>query len=912
MTTLEAKSGPSALICGGCGVSPDPFDPFPFTCPNAGKGDVDHVLRRVLDTSALAFPDAVSLSIEREPFVAYRTLLHSYHRALAGGISDEAFVGLVRHLDSEVAQVDGHGFETTPFRRNGHLSDALGFGAHGGIWVKDETGNVSGSHKGRHLFGVMLHLEVSELLGLSEREHRPRLAIASCGNAALAAAVVASAGRWALRVFVPSNADPHVLGRLRDLAAEIEVCARKPDAAGDPAYLRLLEDLADGAVPFTCQGNLNGLMVEGGETLGYEIAADLAAGGEGPLDHVVVPVGGGALASACAQAFDEAFEVGALTRRPRLHTVQTASDHPLERAYHLVRENLGADSTPAGVEAAIRDAAQHRSQYMWPWEKEPKSIATGILDDETYNWLAVVAAMLSTGGLPVVVSEERLSQAHELGRAAGFRADPTGTASLAGLLDLVSEGDVAPTERCRGALHRRGALRKPCPGRRASTNRSRCAAPRSSCRSTRPKSHKTTSSSKTGVCSGSSPCPKAPSDGTVLAPSSSRATSRAHHHLYSALARACRTALRRHPISLRSSSASGGGSTARSTKNRSPLRQHSARWRRSGPGRRRSSIITRPRTSSTGHSMSSPTPSAGSVRTGVLCYEVTDRDGAWRATAGIEENRRFLGAPRRLARGLIGAHASFTMSNVTLAACADAARELGAGIHIHVAEGGVDEDDSIARFGKRVVERLAECGVLDERALLAHCVHVNEREMTLVESAGATVVCNPRSNMNNGVGHSPFTYRAGRVALGTDGIGGDLIAEAQAGFFRGREADLGLSSAWPLERLAESQRLVGRVYGEPLFGTLRPGAPADLAVISYDPPAPLHAENLAGHFVFGWSSGRVRDVYVAGARVIAEGLSTLVDEAELAHSCQEAATRLWQRMETIPAHDFTPEGRRRR
>jgi putative selenium metabolism protein SsnA len=296
----------------------------------------------------------------------------------------------------------------------------------------------------------------------------------------------------------------------------------------------------------------------------------------------------------------------------------------------------------------------------------------------------------------------------------------------------------------------------------------------------------------------------------------------------------------------------------------------------------------------------------------VLCYEVTDRDGMGRAKAGIEENRRFLSASRPLARGMVGAHASFTMSNDTLAACADVARAFAAGIHIHVAEDAVDEDDSTARFGKRVVERLDEHGALDDRALLAHCVHVNEREIKLVESAGATVVCNPRSNMNNGVGHSPFTNRQGPVALGTDGIGGDLVAEAQAGFFRGREAALDLAYSWPLERLASSQRLVGRVYDEPLFGTLRPGAPADLAVIAYDPPTPFDAASLAGHFLFGWSSGRVRDVYVAGERVLADGRSTLVDEAELTHASHEAATRLWERLEAIPAHDYAPEGRRTR
>lgn len=297
---------------------------------------------------------------------------------------------------------------------------------------------------------------------------------------------------------------------------------------------------------------------------------------------------------------------------------------------------------------------------------------------------------------------------------------------------------------------------------------------------------------------------------------------------------------------------------------------------------------------------------------GVLCYEVTDRDGAARAEAGVAENRRFLAAPRPLARGMVGAHASFTMSDETLAACVDAAREFEVGVHIHVAEDTVDEHDSMTRFGKRVVERLAEHGALDDRALLAHCVHVNEREMKLVESARATVVCNPRSNMNNGVGHSPFTNRPGRVAIGTDGIGGDMVGEAQAGFFRGREAELDLAADWPLARLAESQRLAGRLFGEPLFGTLQPGAPADLAVIAYDPPTPFDAETLVGHFAFGWTSGRVRDVYVAGERAVADGRSTLVDEEQLAQACLTAASQLWARLETMPAHDYAPKGRRSR
>ena len=73
---------------------------------------------------------------------------------------------------------------------------------------------------------------------------------------------------------------------------------------------------------------------------------------------------------------------------------------------------------------------------MWPWETTPHSIATGILDDETYDWLGVVDGMLATGGEPIVVSEARLEEANRRARAAtGIRVDHTGSAGLAGWLE---------------------------------------------------------------------------------------------------------------------------------------------------------------------------------------------------------------------------------------------------------------------------------------------------------------------------------------------------------------------------------------------------------------------------------------------------------------------------------------------
>jgi len=310
------------------------------------------------------------------------------------------------------------------------------------VWVKDETGNVSGSHKARPLFGVLVHLEVAERLGLADPSARPELAIASCGNAALAAAVVAAAGGRALRVFVPVNADPVVLARLEELGAQVVACPRPRRVSGDPTYARLLEAVDRGALPFTCQGNLNGLAVEGGETLGYEIASDLAGTGT-TVDRVVVQVGGGALASACIQALSEAVELGALSASPRIDTVQTAGAWPLRRAFDRVVTRMESEGP-----SAIRYAASHRSEFMWPWEQEPHSIAHGILDDETYDWLAVVRGMLATGGAPLVVDEHTLARANVLSReATTVEVDPTGSAGLAGLLALRDAGGVADDER---------------------------------------------------------------------------------------------------------------------------------------------------------------------------------------------------------------------------------------------------------------------------------------------------------------------------------------------------------------------------------------------------------------------------------------------------------------------------------
>lgn len=290
----------------------------------------------------------------------------------------------------------------------------------------------------------------------------------------------------------------------------------------------------------------------------------------------------------------------------------------------------------------------------------------------------------------------------------------------------------------------------------------------------------------------------------------------------------------------------------------------------------------------------------------VLCYEVTDRDGPARAQAGVAENRRFQASRRRLTRGLVGAHASFTLSDHTLAACVDCARAAGLGLHIHVAEDAADQDDALARFGRRVVHRLAEAGALERGAILAHCVHVNADEISAIKTAGACVAHNARSNMNNAVGHTPVGPFGDRIVLGTDGIGGDMFAESQCAYWRARDDDVMLGMAWPIERLAAGAQMVGRLFGEPLLGRVVAGAPADLAVLRYAPPTPLYDQNVAGHWVFGLSARIVRDVVVAGELVVADGRLTRVDQEEIVAGAVVQAERLWRRLDEIGPHEFEP------
>ena len=412
----------TGLVCAVCATTVPISQALSWKCPRATETDTHHVLHFENTVEPFRPTD------DENPYLAFRKYLAVDSFGAAIGLSEDDRIRIITEANAAVAAVAGRGFLRTPLYRSVELSDALGFTAKGGVWIKDETHNVAGSHKARHLFTELLHLLFAEAAGVAPwtSSTRPPLAIASCGNAAIAASTLAAAVQWPIYVHVPPAATSEVLVALASLDADVRVCPRLPDdAAGDPCVLRFREAVAVGAIAFGVQGTENAWCLDGGRTIGWEMTEDLGH----LMDRIFIQVGGGAFA-ACVGASLRSAGV-----HPKLHAVQTEGCAPLARAWEKALATGGA-----------RNAGPRWNECMWPWETTPVSIADGILDDETYDWIGVLDAMADTGGAPVVVSEQHVQQAYDwVHSLTSVNVSATGVAGLAGLIAMRS--DIANDER---------------------------------------------------------------------------------------------------------------------------------------------------------------------------------------------------------------------------------------------------------------------------------------------------------------------------------------------------------------------------------------------------------------------------------------------------------------------------------
>ena len=288
-----------------------------------------------------------------------------------------------------------------------------------------------------------------------------------------------------------------------------------------------------------------------------------------------------------------------------------------------------------------------------------------------------------------------------------------------------------------------------------------------------------------------------------------------------------------------------------------------------------------------------------------LCYEVSDRDGDFKARSGIAENNRFIKAltqsPHPQLAATFGLHASLTLSDVTLKTCRGLNQ--GGGFHIHVAEHEADEYDSLKKSGLRVVDRLHKLNLLGPKTIVAHCVHIDHREAELLKETGTWVTHQPRSNMNNAVGAADVEglLRLGvKVCLGNDGFSNAMWEEWKTAYLYHKAAhrDPRRMGGYTITEMAVTNNaaLANVFFPQAPLGVLAPGAYADIIFVDYHPTTPLTAGNLPWHILFGFEPSMVTTTLGGGRVLMKDRQLVTLDEAEITARSRELAAKVWERI----------------
>ncbi len=294
------------------------------------------------------------------------------------------------------------------------------------------------------------------------------------------------------------------------------------------------------------------------------------------------------------------------------------------------------------------------------------------------------------------------------------------------------------------------------------------------------------------------------------------------------------------------------------------------------------------------------------VRT-CLAYEVSDRDGRDKMLEAIKENSEFAAFTKTDNSGrisaLMGLHASFTLSDDTLALCREYTHKQS-GFHIHVAEGLKDETECRNLYGSSVVKRLLKEGILGEHTIAAHCIHIDEEDMDILKETNTMVVHNPESNMGNAVGAPKVLamYKKGvLLGLGTDGYTSDMLESLKVANILQKHEAKNPSAAWteiPEMLYFNNPSIAERVMSsnpncKAGLGKLIPGAFGDVIIMDYKPITPLTKDNINGHILFGMSGKDTSTVVVNGKVLMKERQLLAEDEEKVLFQCREAAKELW-------------------
>ena len=297
---------------------------------------------------------------------------------------------------------------------------------------------------------------------------------------------------------------------------------------------------------------------------------------------------------------------------------------------------------------------------------------------------------------------------------------------------------------------------------------------------------------------------------------------------------------------------------------------------------------------------------------GVISFEATERRGEDEGTRGLKENLRFIAKKDKgRALGMISLHAPFTVSDELVSRGVEASKRHRVPLTIHVSEGPNDGYHNMERYGKRSVERLSESGLLNPRSVLAHCVHLDEREIDLIAKSSSSVAHNPMSNMLNAVGVASLLEMLDRgvnVGLGNDGYIFDMFENMRAGFLLQRVARRDPNRPSPQEVVEMCTVNAAKAYGLSSLGSVEAGKRADIIVVRPTFTATPYSGSIYGYIVNSTRGPDVRDVIVDGEVTMRNRRVLTVDVKKAEAKVLKVMDRLWERLGPSPRGAVEPLG----
>jgi len=273
---------------------------------------------------------------------------------------------------------------------------------------------------------------------------------------------------------------------------------------------------------------------------------------------------------------------------------------------------------------------------------------------------------------------------------------------------------------------------------------------------------------------------------------------------------------------------------------------------------------------------------------GSFCFETSDR---FNVKTCIEENIKNA--------DMFGLHASMTLSDETLLAVKGSLGNRP--IHIHAAESWIDQENCLSYHGERVIERLARNGLLNRNSILAHCIHINEKEAELIAANGCYVALNVRSNMNNAVGLPDYRMlkeKGVQCLIGNDGMSAGMMGEWTALYYAMKHkysSPTAFNMTDLLEIIDNNYKYINENMGIQI-GRLQKGYDADFLSIEYEPPTPMNKDNAFGHLLYGMAENFTPEHVWCGGRQIVKHYHVSDELEEKYKEAKITTAKLWERI----------------